>query len=120
MGLAILARMARMPDIAGGKRLLPPAGSRVRTLIVDDSEMVRDGLGQLLSAQPYCEVVGAVGDPLSALEQTVALCPDVILQDFSMPGVDPFRLMRELTACTPRPAVLVLSATADEVSARRA
>jgi DNA-binding NarL/FixJ family response regulator len=118
--LAIVLGMARMPDIAGGHRLVPPAGARVRTLIVDDSESVRDGLGQLLSAQPYCEVVGAVGDPRSALLQTVALQPDVVLQDFSMPGVDPFRLTRELTACTPRPAVLVLSATADEPSARQA
>src|SRR4051812_8467390 len=98
-GLAILARMARTPQISQGQRLQPPAGARVRTLIVDDSESVRDGLGQLLAVQPYCEVVGAVGDPISALEQTIALRPDVVLQDFSMPGVDPFRLTRELSAC---------------------
>jgi DNA-binding NarL/FixJ family response regulator len=118
--LAIVLDMAGTPDTNGGKRLHPPADARVRTLIVDDSEAVIDGLTQLLDVQPYCEVVGAVSDPVSAIECTLALRPDVILQDFSMPGVDPFRLTRDLTACTPRPAVLVLSASSDEASARQA
>jgi DNA-binding NarL/FixJ family response regulator len=99
---------------------LAPADARVRTLIVDDSEAVIEGLTLLLDVQPYCEVVGAVSDPARAVERTLALQPDVVLQDFSMPGVDPFRLTRELAACTPRPAVLVLSASSDEASARQA
>jgi DNA-binding NarL/FixJ family response regulator len=118
--LAIVLDMAGTPQTNGGKRLHPRADTRVRTLIVDDSDAVIVGLTQLLDVQPYCEVVGAVSDPLSAIERTVALRPDVILQDFSMPGVDPFRLTRELTACTPRPAILVLSASSDEASARQA
>jgi DNA-binding NarL/FixJ family response regulator len=112
--------MAGTPEISGGGRPDAAVDARVRTLIVDDSEAVIDGLTQLLDVQPYCEVVGAVSDPASAVERTRALCPDVVLQDFSMPGVDPFRLTRELTACTPRPAVLVLSASSDEASARQA
>jgi DNA-binding NarL/FixJ family response regulator len=112
--------MAGTPEMTGDRRLHAPADARVRTLIVDDSDAVIVGLTQLLEAQPYCEVVGAVSDPAGAIERTVALRPDVVLQDFSMPGVDPFRLTRELTACTPRPAVLVLSASSDEASARQA
>jgi len=92
----------------------------VRTLIVDDSESVRDGLSMLLEAQPYCELVGAVADPDEALALTRMLHPHVVLQDFSMPGVDPFRLVRALAACRPQPAVLVLSAFADASSARQA
>ena len=92
----------------------------MRTLIVDDSESVRDGLSMLLEARPYCELVGAVADPDEALALTRALHPHVVLQDFSMPGVDPFRLVRALAACRPRPAVLVLSAFADASSARQA
>ena len=92
----------------------------MRTLIVDDSESVRDGLSMLLEAQPYCELVGAVADPDEALALTRALYPHVVLQDFSMPGVDPFRLVRALAACRPQPAVLVLSAFADASSARQA
>jgi two-component system, NarL family, response regulator LiaR len=96
------------------------ADSRVRTLIVDDSEAVRGGLGMLLEAQPFCELVGAVSDPASALERTRAMHPHVVLQDFSMPGIDPFALVRELSACRPQPAVLILSAFADEQAARQA
>jgi DNA-binding NarL/FixJ family response regulator len=111
--------MAGTPD-RNASEPLAPADARVRTLIVDDSEAVIEGLTLLLDVQPYCEVVGAVSDPARAVERTLALQPDVVLQDFSMPGVDPFRLTRELAACTPRPAVLVLSASSDEASARQA
>jgi CheY-like chemotaxis protein len=92
----------------------------VRTLIVDDSESVRDGLSRLLEAKPYCELIGAVADPDEAIELTRTRHPDVVLQDFSMPGVDALALMRDLLACAPAPAVLVLSAFADAPSARRA
>src|SRR6185436_692272 len=74
----------------------------------------------LLEARPYCELVGAVADPDEALALTRMLHPHVVLQDFSMPGVDPFRLVRALAACRPRPAVLVLSAFADASAARHA
>jgi DNA-binding NarL/FixJ family response regulator len=118
--VGIVGDMAGTPENGAGARLRPPADVRVRTLIVDDSEAVIDGLTQLLDVQPFCEVVAAVIDPADAVERTLELCPDVILQDFSMPGIDPFRLTRELAACTPRPAILVLSASADEESERQA
>ena len=117
--------MAGRPDNerrrrAGEREASAPVPPRVRTLIVDDSESVRDGLSMLLEAQPYCELVGAVADPDEALALTRMLHPHVVLQDFSMPGVDPFRLVRALAACRPQPAVLVLSAFADASSARQA
>jgi CheY-like chemotaxis protein len=92
----------------------------VRTLIVDDSEVVRDGLSQLLETQPYCELVGAVSEPEAALELARTTHPHVVLQDFSMPGVDAIALVRALSACQPQPAVLMLSAFADAPSARQA
>lgn len=87
---------------------------------MDDSETVRDGLSMLLEARPYCDLVGAVAEPAEALELTRTLHPHVVLQDFSMPGVDPFDLVRTLSACRPQPAVLMLSAFADAPSARQA
>jgi DNA-binding NarL/FixJ family response regulator len=97
-----------------------PTPLRVRTLVVDDSEAVREGLSRLLEARPYCELVGAVSDPASAVERTRATRPHVVLQDYSMPGVDSLALVRELSACRPQPAVLVLSAFADAQAARQA
>jgi CheY-like chemotaxis protein len=106
--------------VAGATDASAPEPPRVRTLIVDDSETVRDGLSMLLEARPFCELVGAVADPAAALELTRTMHPHVVLQDFSMPGVDPFGLVRALSACRPQPAVLVLSAFADAPSARQA
>jgi DNA-binding NarL/FixJ family response regulator len=97
-----------------------PAPPRLRTLIVDDSETVRDGLSLLLETLPSCELVGAVGDPDAALELTRTMRPHLVLQDFSMPGVDTLGLMRALAECRPRPAILVLSAFADGPSAGKA
>jgi len=108
---------SRLSVDANASASAPP---RVRTLIVDDSETVRDGLSLLLEIQPSCELVGAVGDPDAALELTRTTHPHVVLQDFSMPGVDTLRLIRALAGCRPQPAVLVLSAFADGPSARNA
>jgi CheY-like chemotaxis protein len=117
--------VAGRPDIfdrplAGGDAASAPNSPRVRTLIVDDSEVVRVGLSQLLQSRPFCELVGAVGEPEAALEVTRAMHPHVVLQDFSMPGHDAIALVRDLSACRPRPTVLMLSAFADAPSARRA
>jgi CheY-like chemotaxis protein len=117
--------VAGKPDIfdrpwAGGDAASAPNSPRVRTLIVDDSEVVRVGLSQLLQSRPFCELVGAVGEPEAALEVTRTMHPHVVLQDFSMPGHDAIALVRDLSACRPRPTVLMLSAFADAPSARRA
>jgi DNA-binding NarL/FixJ family response regulator len=97
-----------------------PAPPGLRTLVVDDSETVRDGLSLLLETLPSCELIGAVGDADAALELTRTMRPHVVLQDFSMPGVDTLGLMRALAECRPRPAILVLSAFADGPSASKA
>jgi DNA-binding NarL/FixJ family response regulator len=117
--------VAGRPDIfdrplAGGDAASAPSSPRVRTLIVDDSEVVRIGLSQLLQSRPFCELVGAVGEPEAALEVTRTMHPHVVLQDFSMPGHDAIALVRDLSACRPRPTVLMLSAFADAPSAHRA
>jgi CheY-like chemotaxis protein len=94
--------------------------SPIRVLIVDDSDAVRTGLGLLLGSREFCEVVGAVDDMVSALERIGTARPHVVLLDFSMPRVDPFALIREISLMSPRPAVLMLSALASEQSTRKA
>jgi DNA-binding NarL/FixJ family response regulator len=108
------------PVAGGDDAASAPSSPRVRTLIVDDSEAVRIGLSQLLASRPFCELVGAVSEPEAALEVTRTLHPHVVLQDFSMPGHDAIALVRELSACRPRPTVLMLSAFSDKPSADRA
>lgn len=125
MTLATLQAVAGRPDssrrpAAGLDAASASAPPRVRTLIVDDSEAVRIGLSQLLGSREFCELVGAVGEPDEAIELTRTRHPHVVLQDFSMPGHDAIELVRALSACEPRPTVLMLSAFADAPSARRA
>ncbi|MEY2535620.1 MAG: hypothetical protein QOF29_3530 [bacterium] len=109
--------MARTPFI---DRLAGDDSTPVRVLIVDDSDAVRTGLCRLLGSRPFFEVVGAVEDLDSALHCVRAARPHVVLLDFSMPHVDPFTLIRAISVVSPRPAVLMLSALANERSTRKA
>jgi DNA-binding NarL/FixJ family response regulator len=61
---------------------------RIRVLLVDDQEMVRDGLGALLSSAPDIELVGEAGDGLRAVQLSAELRPDVVVMDIRMPGMD--------------------------------
>ncbi|WP_081982550.1 response regulator [Streptacidiphilus albus] len=60
----------------------------IRVLLVDDQEMVRDGLGALLSSAPDIELVGEAGDGLLAVQLAAELRPDVVVMDIRMPGMD--------------------------------
>lgn len=69
----------------------------IRILIVDDHEMVRDGLAVMLSRQDDFSVVGEAQNGLEAVEKTRELQPDVVLMDLRMPelnGVDAMRRIR--------------------------
>ncbi len=70
----------------------------IRILIVDDHEMVRDGLAVMLSRQDDFSVVGEAQNGLEAVEKTRELQPDVVLMDLRMPelnGVDAMRRIRD-------------------------
>ncbi|WP_308188924.1 response regulator transcription factor [Streptacidiphilus sp. ASG 303] len=63
-------------------------GQTIRVVLADDQEMVRDGLGALLSSAPDIELVGEAGDGLQAVEAAARLRPDVVVMDIRMPGMD--------------------------------
>jgi len=82
---------------------------RVRILVVDDHQMLREALVGMLAAAGF-EVVGAVGDGADATSLAVELTPDVVLMDLSMPvlnGLDATRLLREVV---PGVAIVIFSA----------
>ena len=60
----------------------------IRILIADDQELVRDGFGMILDAQPDMEVVGGARDGHEAIDMARAERPDVVLMDIRMPGLD--------------------------------
>jgi DNA-binding NarL/FixJ family response regulator len=61
---------------------------RPRVLIVDDHQMVREGLKFLLASAIDIDVVGEAANGREALDQVAALAPDVVLMDLSMPVMD--------------------------------
>ncbi|WP_043614440.1 response regulator [Nonomuraea candida] len=81
----------------------------VRVLIVDDHEVVRQGLRFVLDQEEGVEVVGESGDGEGALRAVRRLAPDVMLLDLVMPGLDGLGVLERLPRGAGRPAVIVLS-----------
>ena len=71
----------------------------VRILVVDDFEMFRQFVVELLGKRPEIQVVGEASDGLEALQKAVELRPDLILLDIGLPslnGIEAARHMRSL------------------------
>jgi DNA-binding NarL/FixJ family response regulator len=60
----------------------------IRVLLADDHQLFREGLANILNAQPDFEVVGEADDGLEVLVKAHKLTPDLILMDIGMPGCD--------------------------------
>lgn len=89
----------------------PPAegASRIRILIVDDHEVVRQGLSQLLSAERDLLLVGDASNGTAAISKARALQPDVVLMDVNMPGMNGIEATRALHAEFPAMKIIGLS-----------
>ncbi|MCS7256757.1 MAG: response regulator transcription factor [Thermomicrobium sp.] len=64
---------------------------RIRVLIVDDHDLFREGLRQLIETDETIEVVGEAASGQEALQLVEQLRPDVVLMDINMPGMDGIR-----------------------------
>ena len=80
-------------------------------LVVDDVELVREGLRMILDAEPDLAVVGTACDGAQAVSEVRRLRPDVVLMDIRMPGVDGLAATRHIlqTAGMPPCKVIVLT-----------
>jgi DNA-binding NarL/FixJ family response regulator len=94
--------------------------SPIRVLIVDDHEIVREGLQTLLSEEADFEVVGMTGDGAAAVTLAAATRPDVIVMDLVMPGLNGIEATRRILADNPGARVLVLTTFADDQRVREA
>lgn len=81
----------------------------IRVLIVDDQEIVRQGLAVILRHQPELEVAGMAGDGMEAVEQVPLLRPDVVLMDLKMPRLNGIHATRRITQQYPAVKVVVLT-----------
>jgi len=80
-----------------------------RVMIVDDQEVVREGLRAILGTVPGLEVVAVAGNGAEAVESFPSLLPDVVLMDLNMPIMNGVEATRALRAANPDVQVLVLT-----------
>jgi DNA-binding NarL/FixJ family response regulator len=88
-------------------------GQRIRVLIVDDHEMVREGLMAMLQPEPDFEVVGQTGAGAAVVELVATTHPDVVLLDARLPDVSGVEVCRRLTRSHPDVAVVILTTFTD-------
>jgi len=82
----------------------------ITCLIVDDHEVVREGLRLSLSRAPHIRVVGEAGDGRAAIDLAERRKPNVVIMDVRMPGLDGLDATKELMAKEPNVAVLIFTA----------
>ena len=81
----------------------------IRILLVDDHQVVREGLRRMLELEADMKVVGEAGDAKEALTQVELLSPEVILMDIKMPGVGGIELTRQLKEKQPSCNIIMLT-----------
>jgi len=82
---------------------------KIKVLIVDDSESVRNTLIKILSQDPEIEVIGAASDPYEAVSMIAENLPDVITLDIEMPRMNGLTFLGKLMKQHPIPVVVISS-----------
>lgn len=94
----------------------------LRVLIVDDYEIVREGLAAMLAGQPDVVLVGRAADGDEALVLVQATGPDVVLLDLALPtrdgGMDSLAALHAIRQARPATHILVLTSMADDEGIR--
>jgi DNA-binding NarL/FixJ family response regulator len=96
-----------MNETAGGRG---PIG----VFLLDDHEIVRCGVRELLEAEPGIRVVGEAGTAASALARIPALRPDVAVLDVRLPDGDGVSVCRDIRSSMPEVACLMLTSFGDD------
>jgi two-component system response regulator DevR len=88
-------------------------GGQIRVLIVDDHEMVREGLMAMLQPEPDFDVVGQTGRGGGVVELVEATRADVVLLDARLPDVSGVEVCRRLSLSHPEVSVVILTTYTD-------
>jgi len=87
---------------------------RIRVLIVDDHDMLREGLASFLSAYPDLELAGQAASGSEALRACEEAHPDVILMDLKMPEMDGVQTTRQILERHPGMRIVALTSFGEE------
>lgn len=88
--------------------------SKLRILLADDHQTLREGLKLIVNAQPDMEVVGEAGDGREAIARALELLPDIIVMDVSMPHLNGLKATEKLRQVCPQVKVLTLTRHMDD------
>lgn len=86
---------------------------KIRVVVVDDHQLVKEGICSLLKDEPEVEVIGDAADGRAAVRMAEELAPDVVLMDVALPGLNGVEATRQIVKSRPRVRVLALSMYAD-------
>lgn len=82
---------------------------KIKVMIVDDSALVRQVVGQALATDPGIEVIAVAADPIFAQQKMAARWPDVLVIDIEMPRMDGITFLKKIMAERPTPVVVCSS-----------
>ncbi len=89
----------------------------VKALVVDDSGFFRRRVIEILNADPLIQVVGSAANGREAVDQVLALQPDVVTMDVEMPVMDGISAVREIMQRRPTPVLMFSSLTVEGAKA---
>ncbi len=88
--------------------------TKIRTILLEDHKMVRQGLVALLQDAPDIEIVAEAGDGSSAVDLARIHAPDIALLDISMPGMNGLEAAQKIREVSPTTKLLFLTMYADD------
>ena len=88
-------------------------GRNIRILVVDDHQMFRESLRQIIESHNDMEVVGEADNGLSAFKQVQKFKPDIVIMDIRMPVVDGIDATRQIKFKYPGIKIIALSSHSD-------
>jgi DNA-binding NarL/FixJ family response regulator len=94
--------------------ITPPGTDKISVFLLDDHEIVRRGVKELLEAEPDITVIGEAGTAASALARIPALKPHVAVLDIRLPDGDGVSVCREIRSRMPEVACLMLTSFSDD------
>lgn len=93
--------------------------AKKRILLVDDHPIMRHGLSQLIRAAEELEVCGEAGSAREGLDKVLALKPDLVVVDLTLPDKSGLELLKDIQAMVPGMTCLVLSMHDESLYAER-
>lgn len=89
--------------------------NKIKVLVVDDHDLIRQGICQLLAEIPNLTVIGEAGSGENAIAKAAELAPDIIFMDLRMPGIGGAEATRRILAFQPEIKVIIVTAVNDEI-----